>query len=320
MYDRRGMKMRKRPFLLLASLVGSVVVAYGLLVVRARPIRSGPLFDRDGVFAIAHRGGAGLWPENTLYAFRQAAALGVDVLEMDVQVTKDGEIVVLHDSTVDRTTNGTGAVGDLTLAELRQLDAGYTWTADDGQSFPYRGRGLTVPTLAEVFTALPNVPMNIEIKPSGPAFAGRLAQLIRDHGMAGRVLIASFDRDVMREFRRLCPEAATAATEAEVRTLYTLGLLRLGRTYRPPAQAVQVPEYHGARRVVTPRFIATVRERNMEVHVWTVNETSDMHRMLTLGVDGIVTDYPDRLLALLGRLETPVGSVPSLEESMDRSP
>lgn len=301
---------------MLITLIGVVAIAYGLLVIWAMPNPSEPLFNRDGVLVIAHRGGAGLWPENTLYAFRQAAALGVDVLEMDVQITRDGEIVVLHDSTVDRTTNGTGAVGDLTLTELRRLDAGYTWTADDGQSFPYRGRGLTVPTLAEVFTALPNVPMNIEIKPSGPAVAGRLAQLVRDHGMAGRVLIASFDRDVMREFRRLCPEAATAATEAEVRTLYTLELLQLGRTYRPPAEAVQVPEYHGRRRVVTPRFVATVRERNMEVHVWTVNHIDDMRRMVELGVDGIMTDYPDRLLAVLGRLETPIESVSLLTEPM----
>ncbi len=312
--------MRKRSFLLLITLIGVVAIAYGLLVIWARPNPSEPLFNRDGVLVIAHRGGAGLWPENTLYAFRQAVALGVDVLEMDVQITKDGQIVVLHDSTVDRTTNGTGAVGDLTLAELRRLDAGYMWTADNGRSFPFRGCGLTIPTLAEVFAALPKTLMNIEIKPSGPSVAASLTQLIGDHGMAERVLVASFDVGILREFRRLCPEAATAAAEAEVRTLYTLGLLRLGRTYCPPAKAVQVPEHHGSRRVVTPRFIATVRERNMEVHVWTVNQIDDMRRMVERGVDGIVTDYPDRLLAVLGRLETPVGSVPPPAEPMTSTP
>ncbi len=312
--------MRKSSLLLLITPVGVVAIAYGLLVIWARPNPSEPLFNRDDVLVIAHRGGAGLWPENTLYAFRQAAALGVDVLEMDVQITKDGEIVVLHDSTVDRTTNGTGAVGDLTLTELRRLDAGYTWTADEGQSFPFRGRGLTIPTLAEVFAALPEAPMNIEIKPSGPSIAAPLAQLIRDYGMAECVLVASFDVGILQEFRRLCPEAATAAAEAEVRTLYTLGLLRLGRTYCPPAEAVQVPEYHGRRRVVTPHFVAMVGERNMEVHVWTVNRCDDMRRMVKLGVDGIVTDYPDRLLAVLGRLETPVGSVPPPAEPMTSTP
>ena len=250
---------------------------------------------------IAHRGGAGLWPENTLHAFERAAALGVDVIETDVRATADGELVVIHDSTVERTTDGRGAVSRLTLAELKRLDAGFRWSPDGGKSFPLRGRGLTVPTLREVFDALPGARFNIEPKQAEPPVVAPLCRLIRERGMESRVLVAAFAGDTLERFRRECPEVATSASSAEVAGFLALQRTGLGATYGPPMQALQVPERAGALSVLTREFAAAAHARNLRVHAWTVNDEGDMRRLLGLGVDGIMTDYPDRLLRLLGR-------------------
>jgi glycerophosphoryl diester phosphodiesterase len=294
--------MKKKLGRFLVGLVVLLVAVCAVLAVLARPVPDHPFFDdQEGVLVMAHRGGRRLWPENTLYAFEQAVELGVDVLEMDLHSTQDGALVVIHDSTVDRTTNGTGAVQEFTLDELQELDAGYEWTADDGQSFPFRGRGIRIPTLSDVFAEFPAVRMNIEIKQSEPSIVVPLCRLIRDYGKAQQALIASFDAETIEEFRQVCPEVATGAGEDEIRVLYVLSLARLGRVYSPPAEAQQVPEYQGDIHVVTRAFVDAAHGRNVEVHVWTVNEVQDMQRMLDLGVDGIITDYPDRLMGLLGR-------------------
>jgi glycerophosphoryl diester phosphodiesterase len=227
--------------------------------------------------------------------------LGVDVLEMDVRSTEDGVIVVMHDSTVDRTTNGTGLVQEYSFAEIQTLDAGYKWTADEGNTYPYRNQGITVPKLEDVFAAFSDVLMNIEIKQSQPSIVQPLVKMIRDHGMAKRVLIASFDIATLREFRIACPEAATTAGEDEVRLFYKLSRVYLDGVYSPQAEAIQAPEYSGDIHVLTPHFIKASQGRNMDVHVWTVNDINDMQRMLDLGVGGILTDNPDQLLTLLGR-------------------
>jgi glycerophosphoryl diester phosphodiesterase len=279
-----------------------LVVVYAVFALLAKPIPDHPFFDPDdGVLVIAHRGGRRLWPENTLYAYQKAAELGVDVIEMDVHSTQDGILVMMHDDTVDRTTDGTGAIQEFYLAELKQLDAGFDWTDDEGASYPYRAQGVLVPTMAEVFTALPDARLNIEIKQVEPSIVQPLCDLIRDHGMTKQVLIASFDQDTVRHFREVCPEVATTAGEDEVRVLYGLSFVYLGNLYNPSAEAVQVPEHSGSIHVLIARFVRAAQGQNLDVHVWTVNEVADMQRMLDLGVDGIITDYPDRLLDLLGR-------------------
>jgi len=293
--------MKKKLSRKLISIVISLLAIYGILVILARPAPDHPFFDHDGVLVMAHQGGDGLRPGDTMAAFENAVGLGVDVLEMDIHSTKDGEIVIMHDSAVDRTTNGTGPIQAFTLVELKELDAGYRWTEDDGQSFPFRSQGIVVPTLREVFTQFPDMLMNIEIKQSEPSIAEPLCQMIRAHGMEEKVLIASFKAEAIKEFRRACPEIVTTTVENEVRFLYGLSVVYLGRIYPPPADALQVPEYEGDIHVVKNRFVEAAHGRNMEVHVWTVNEISDMQRMLDVGVDGIITDYPDRLLGLLGR-------------------
>lgn len=287
----------------LLGLIAIVAALIGFLVLRARPRGDHAFFHTDSPLVIAHRGGAGLWPENTLHAFRHAAELGVDVLELDVHGTRDGHLVVIHDSTVDRTTNGTGAVKELSLAELQALDAGYAWSVDGGENFPYRDQGIRIPALAEVFSSLPRTRMLLEIKPAEPAVAKTLGQLIRDHDMTDRVLVASFDAAVMRQFRRLYPEIATSGASREVRGFYVLHLARLGRIYTPPMASLDVPEYQEGRYIATRAFVDAAHERKLHVHVWTVNEVEAMQRLLDNGVDGITTDYPDRLLQLLASPE-----------------
>ncbi len=295
--------MRSRWLGVVLGLVAVLGIAIIVLALLAQPAAERPFIAQgpDAPLVMAHRGGRGLWPENTLAAFEQAVALGVDVLEMDIHRTADGALVVLHDSTVDRTTDGNGRVDGLSLAEVKALDAGYAWTADDGQTFPYRGQGITIPTLKEVFVAFPEMLMNIEIKPDEAALGAPLCRLIRDHGMADRVLIASFHADAIQAFRQACPEVATTASESEVIPLFALSKLCLEGVYSPRAQAVQVPEYQSGLHVLTPRFVDAAHGRNLVVHAWTINDAEDMRRLLDLGVDGIITDYPDRLMQVLGR-------------------
>ena len=255
--------------------------------------------SRRRPLVMAHRGGAGLWPENTMYGFERAVDLGVDVLETELHSTADNFLVLMHDSTVDRTTNGSGPISAFTLEELKTLDAGYNWSSDGGQTFPFRGSGITVPTLEELFTVLPNVRINIDIKQEKPSLVASLCKTIRTFDMVDKVMVASFSSRVLKAFRRCCPEVTTSAGTGEVAMFFVMNLVFLGALYRPACQAFQVPEYSSGLRVLTKRFVKTAHGRNLAVHAWTINETTDMQRLLALGVDGIITDYPDRLIALL---------------------
>lgn len=257
---------------------------------------------------MAHRGGQGLWPPNTLYAFERAAQMGADVLEMDIHATADSVLVIRHDPTVDATTDGQGYIRDFTLQELKALDAGYRWSADGGQTCPYRGQGITIPTLEEVLAAFPDTRLNIDIKPTDPAIVASFVQMLRRFGRTQDVMVGSFHDDQLSRFRALCPQAPTAAGVSETRRLLILNLARLGALYRGKAVAFQIPEYSGRLHVVTPSFVRAAHQHSLEVHVWTVNETEDMQRLFEWGVDGLITDYPDRLMTLLGRLTTDVAS------------
>jgi glycerophosphoryl diester phosphodiesterase len=263
-----------------------------------------PFFAGERTLAIAHQGGRGLWPENTLLAFERALDLGVDVLEMDLRGTTDGHIVVHHDPSVERTTEGAGLVRELTLDEIRKLDAGYRFAVetDAVAAHPYRGQGLVVPTLLEVLGRFPESRLNLEMKEFDPDLARALCVILRNNGFADRALVASFDHEPMAAFRDACPEIATSATLREGLAFYQLDRFRLGSLFRSPALAFQFPEYFGEIHVVRPRFLEAARSFNVRVQVWTVNDEKDLARMLAMGVDGIVTDYPDRLLRLMGRL------------------
>jgi glycerophosphoryl diester phosphodiesterase len=298
---------RRRYKWLAGFAVGLGVLAgalYGSLAwTRGERASDHPFFRRDGPrpLVIAHRGGAGLWPENTLYAFGRAAELGVDVIELDVRATADGVPVVFHDATVERTTGGSGPVGGMTLAELKRLDAAYRWTPDGGKTFPLRGVGVGVPTLEEVFAALPGMRFNIEPKRGTASLSKALCRVVRERSMTEKVLIASFTQTVLDEFRRECPGVATSAGPSEVSKFLALSKTGLGASYSPPMEALQIPEHAGGVRMIDAGFVEAAHERNLQVHAWTVNDSTRMSGLIELGVDGIMTDYPDRLMALLGR-------------------
>jgi len=247
------------------------------------------------VLLMAHRGGEGVWPSNTLYAFQQAAALGADVLELDIHATRDGALVVRHDPFVESTTDGQGFIRDLRLDEIKRLDAGYTWSGDGGKTFPFRGLGITIPTLEEVLQAFPNDQLNIDIKPDDPAVVKPFVDMLARYDRVAQVMVGSFHDGQLNLFRQLCPEAATAAGVRETLSLFLLNKIGLGGLYRSKAQAFQIPEYQGRLRVVTPGFIRAAHAHGMQVHIWTVDAEEDMRRLINWGVDGIITNYPGRL-------------------------
>jgi glycerophosphoryl diester phosphodiesterase len=247
------------------------------------------VLDQPGsVLALAHRGGAyhpgleGL--ENTLAAFRHAAALGYDYLETDVHVTRDGVLLAFHDSVLDRVTDHTGAVADLTLADVRRARVG--------------GRE-EVPTLAELFDALPGVSFNIDVKSDGAVRA--LADFVAARGAWDRILVGSFSQRRTDELRRRTGgRVATTATPAEAAAFRALPDARLARLVtRGRAAAVQVPHFRGGVRIVTPGLVDRAHRAGAHVHVWTVDDAAEMHELLDRGVDGIITDRTDILRDVL---------------------
>lgn len=239
----------------------------------------------------AHRGSRELWPENTMVAFQGAVDLGYRYIETDVHVTRDGRVVMFHDDDLERLTDGSGRFADFDWEDLRRLDAAYRFRPDHG--FPLRGRGIGMPLLEEAVATFPNQMFNIDLKQ--PAIATAVADEVRRLGIEERVMIGSFHDRRIRAFRRAAPGVATSAGPAEVaRVLAQRPRAGIG------ADAYQVPERGGGFRLVTRRFIRRAHEAGKHVHVWTVNEASDMRRLLDLGVDGIVTDRPDVLNEVVG--------------------
>lgn len=243
---------------------------------------------------IAHRGGGGLRPENTLAAFAAAHALGARYFELDVHATSDGILVVCHDPDLDRTTDCSATISTLSYAELSAVDAGYRFAPERG--FPFRGQGLRVPRLEETLVAFTDSYFVIEIKPPQaspvPAILNRVLQ---PASVRRRVLIASEHQAPLLEMRRLAPELPTGFSASEIAQFWQAFVSR--QRLIPPAQALQLPPRYNEIDLVTADSVAMAHQIGVEVHVWTVNERVEMRALLDLGVDGIITDYPDRALA-----------------------
>jgi glycerophosphoryl diester phosphodiesterase len=251
-------------------------------------------FSVEHPIRFAHRGSSILWPENTMYAFTAAVdQYAYRYLELDIHLSADRVPMVLHDATLDRTTNGSGAIAVRDLAALKELDAAYLF--DSEHDYPLRGTGITIPTLDEVYQAWPEVRLNLDLKTSGEEWA--VAEVIRANDAEHRTLVGSFvDRRISR-FRRIT--GGTVATSAGPRTVIKLwASSRVGMTRRLPVQAYQVSDsYSGFN--VDRRLVTAVHRVGAHLHVWTVNEASEMRRLLDLGVDGIITDRPDLLNEVL---------------------
>lgn len=252
---------------------------------------------------IAHRGGGGLAPENTIEAFRKSADLGADVLELDVHETADGSLVVMHDDKVDRTTNGTGDVSRMALNQVQTLDAGYKFTKDGGITFPFRGKGVKVPTLEEVLGEFPEANFNIEAKGLRADKAPVLCSMIRELSSPERVVIASAGSAFMYEFRNVCQEVPTSATFTEAASFIVRYKIGVAESYTPTMHVLQVPEKIPGVDILSPEFISAARERNLFVHGWTVNDPTQMRMLIKAGIDGIITDRPDILLEILSETE-----------------
>jgi glycerophosphoryl diester phosphodiesterase len=268
------------------------------------------------VISYAHQGGAWEAPSSTLFAVRRALELGATGIELDVHATADGHLVVCHDGTVDRTTNGHGPISGLTLAEVQSLDNAYWFVpgADvtvglEPSQYPYRGRApedrdFAVATLGEVLTLLedyPKVALNLDIKATAPAvepYESLLASELAGHDHADRVIVASFLDIASEAFARFAPGIARSAGTIAVAAFWR-AVSQGEDPHTTDHVALQVPALYGDRVLVDERFVAEAHRRGMAVHVWTINEEAEMKRLLDLGVDGIISDLPTSLVALL---------------------
>ncbi len=239
----------------------------------------------------AHRGGCALGPENTIAAFDLGRAAGADGLEFDVHLAADGVVVVCHDDTLERTTNGTGLLRALSAADLARVDAGFRFVDAHG-AFPFRGLGVGIPTLEDVLRRYPEMFLIIEMKDDTDAMGQAVAAAVRKAGAVDRVCAAGYGQQALDAARTSLPEMATSASLAEARWAVYRSLV--GWPVRRAAyDAFQVPESAGAIRIVSPRFVRHVHNTGRRIQVWTVDDEPDMRRLLSWGVDGLISNRPD---------------------------
>jgi glycerophosphoryl diester phosphodiesterase len=250
-----------------------------------------PLLDPDARLVVAHRGDSAHAPEDTLESLRLGVSHGPDAIEFDLRRSKDGEIVVIHDPTVDRTTDGTGPVRVKTLAELKALDAGYRFTRDGGRSFPFRGQGVRIPTFREVLAAFPDIPMIVEVKIAEASPGARA--LIESYRAEQRVLIGSFKDDCIAPFRG--SRIAIGAASGEVARLYLRALLP-GGPARVPYQALCIPPFFHGLPLPILRFARMGRQAGICTHVWTVDDPRQAQRYWAGGVNAIITNDPGAIV------------------------
>ncbi|MFQ5555849.1 MAG: glycerophosphodiester phosphodiesterase [Acidimicrobiia bacterium] len=254
---------------------------------------SHPYLRLEHPIRLAHRGSRVLWPENTMVAFQGAVDLGYRYIELDVRATLDDVVVVYHDQTLERVTNGAGRVRDWRYSELLELDAAYHFDPEGG--YPSRGRGVRVPTLEEVLHTYPGVHFNIDLKDARIEWL--VAEIVRKLDRTGSTLVGSFwDRRTALYRRILGPEAATSAGPASAGAMWAAS--RIGRTVRLPPVAYQLP-FDARVAPIDRKLVDAIHAAGAQLHVWTVNEAGDMRRMLDLGVDGVVTDRPDVLRSVV---------------------
>ena len=265
------------------------------------------------MIAYAHQGGAWEGPSSTLHAIRHALGAGATAIELDVHATADGELVVCHDATVDRTTASQGTIASFTLAQLRDMDFSFWWIpgADvtpgrPAADYPFRGRApadaaFGIATLREVLEQFPGVVLNLDVKQTAPVvepYEQALARLLAEYERSDDVIVASFLDTATEAFRTFAPSVPTSAG-----TIATAEAWRAVQAREPmpdiPAVVYQVPERQGDLVVVDERFVAAAHDAGKAVHVWTVNDTESMERLLDLGVDGIISDVPTALCEVL---------------------
>ncbi len=262
-----------------------------------------PYFEIPTPTVIGHRGASGELPENTLASFERAAADGAAILESDVHISRDGALVLIHDDELERTTDGHGRVADHTLAELQRLDAGYRFSPAGSEGFPERGRSHRIPLLEEVLRAFPALRINVELKDRSPALIEGVVELVRRLGREDTVLLAAAEDGTMADLRaHLAATGVRTAVGASAGDVLAFVRAALADEAPPPGpMALQVPPGFGDRALVTPEFVAHAHAHGLVVHVWTINDPAEMERVLDLGVDGVMSDFPGRLAEVVAR-------------------
>lgn len=250
---------------------------------------------------IAHRGANREAPENTLEAFCLAIEkYKMDMVEMDIRLTKDGVPVIFHDETIDRVTNGKGAISSLTLKELKTKDAGYWFDPEEKKLFPYRDKGVHIPTLEEALERFPETPFCLQIKGNDVRTAEQVAAVIRRSPHRGPLLAGSFSSKVSRRIRRLAPPCVQGLLyQEEILGLYLSFRLGVG-FFQAPARYASLPRKRGGIALDEGRWISFLHKKGVSVFYWTVNETAEIKELLQRGADGIVSDYPERLNQVAG--------------------
>jgi glycerophosphoryl diester phosphodiesterase len=260
-----------------------------------------PYFDLPRPISIAHRGCAGEAPENTIPAFERALAQGAGALESDLHLTRDGVPVLVHDAIVDRVTNASGSVADFSLDALQRLDAGFHFSPDGGRTHPYRNRGARIPSLEEAFLQFPEARFNLEFKLPRSRLIAATLELVAKYRRESITLLTAGDDGVMAKLRDqlggLENPVAQGASERDIREF--LRCAAEGSEPAPGPMALQVPPDFEGRPLVTAPLIEFAHARGIQLHVWTINDPTEMHRLLDLGADGIITDYPGRLAEVI---------------------
>lgn len=292
---------------IISSILGAIMIVWvAIYFMPAFKKVSTPFADVERPLVIAHQGGEHLAPSNTLASFTNAMDLGVDVIEFDIHMTKDGYLVAIHDATVDRTTDGTGRVNDLTLAEIKQLDAGHYFKDLNGE-FSFQNKGVEIPTVEEAFEAVPNMKWNIEIKDTNDPelfedIAEKLWLIIQDYHLEEDVLIASFDQDIIDIMLDVSDgQAFVSGGRAEITKFVIIHKLFLNGLYRPTVNAIQIPTEDSNINLKSRGLIKGANRLGMDVHYWTINDKEKMKELIELGADGIITDRPDLMMELLDR-------------------
>lgn len=274
--------------------LGAVIIAVWAVSGEGAALAPPGFFERS-ILISAHRGGRDLWPENTALAYAEAAKRWPDVLlEGDVQLSKDGRVVMMHDLSVNRTTDGRGLVSALSFDELRALDAGYRFTTDGGQTFPYRGKGVQIPLFEEALAAAPQHRFFIELK-AGDTIAEATIAILRAQQATQRVMLASFSPIQMQRVKELAPEIATCYDYASA--MIMMESLRNGNwaEYRPVHAFLSVPESLESRFGIAPDEIRQIQAKGIRYQVHTVNNPAKMRECIARGVDSVLTDRPDLL-------------------------
>lgn len=253
-------------------------------------------FDRPII--LAHRGGSHLAPEHTMPAFEKSAQLGVDGFEIDIRLTKDEEIIVFHDATIDRTTDGFGLVADMTLEEINAFNHGYQFEDVDGNR-PFRHKKVDVVTLRALLETYSTMLVNIDIKDAPDTYEGslmpsKLWRLIEELSVEDRVVVTSFYSEQVDRFNLYAQNrVALGAGESDVRKAFTAFSSQFGHLYHPKVDVFQIPTKSGVVALDSPKFIQFLNNLNIPVHYWTINDLVTMNKLIQNGAKGIITDRPD---------------------------